>query len=280
MNYIVEPEWAKENMDDLLIIDCRFYLQEPLKGKQEYVNEHIPGAHHFDLDLDLSGPKRLHGGRHPLPPLEELQGKLEAVGAANEKKILLYDAQNGAMASRLWWLLTYMGHKRTFILNGGYENWKRLGYPVTADLPEDAKKGYLQPELQENMVATAQEIFAKLPGIEKGDIYLIDSRERKRYHGIEEPIDHKAGHIPGARNFFWGDNLNGNEWKDQNALKGRFSIMDPAKEVIVYCGSGVTACPNVLALKQAGFTNVKLYPGSWSDWISYEDNPISDNSRK
>jgi thiosulfate/3-mercaptopyruvate sulfurtransferase len=280
MNYIVEAEWAKEHINDLLIIDCRFYLQDPLKGRQEYVNEHIHGAHHFDLDLDLSGPKQQHGGRHPLPSLEKLQGKLEAVGATNEKTILLYDAQNGAMASRLWWLLTYMGHSRTFILNGGYDNWKQKGYPVTAALPDVTQKGHIQIDMQEDMVTNAQEIFANLPSIEKGERYLIDSREQKRYLGFEEPIDHKAGHIPGARNFFWGDNLNGVEWKNLNALKGRFSDMDPAKEVIVYCGSGVTACPNVLALKEAGFTNVKLYPGSWSDWISYEDFPISDKLRK
>jgi thiosulfate/3-mercaptopyruvate sulfurtransferase len=280
MNYIVEPEWAKENIDDFLIIDCRFYLQDPLKGRHEYLNDHIPGAHHFDLELDLSGPKQQHGGRHPLPPMEKLKEKLEAVGATNEKTILLYDTQNGAMASRLWWLLTYMGHSRTFILNGGYDNWKRKGYPVTADLPDVIQKGHFKLDLQEDMVANAQEIFANLPSIEKGERYLIDSREQKRYLGIEEPIDHKAGHIPGARNFFWGDNLNGDEWKNLNALKFRFSDMDPAKDVIVYCGSGVTACPNVLALKGAGFTNVKLYPGSWSDWVSYEDFPISDKSKK
>ncbi|WP_417900076.1 rhodanese-like domain-containing protein [Bacillus haimaensis] len=204
MNNIVEPGWANENIDDLLIIDCRFYLQDPFKGRQEYRNDHIPGAHHFDLDLDLSGPKEQHGGRHPLPPLEKLQEKLEAVGATNEKTILLYDAQNGAMASRLWWLLTYMGHSRTFLLNGGYDSWKRKGYPVTDALPDVTQKGHFQLDLQQDMVATAHEIFAKLPSIEKGDRYLIDSREEKRYLGIEEPIDHKSGHIPGARNFFWG----------------------------------------------------------------------------
>ncbi|MCA1321174.1 sulfurtransferase [Bacillus tianshenii] len=280
MNYIVEPEWAKENLDDLLVIDCRFFLQDPLKGRQEYEIDHIPGAHHFDLDHDLSGPKQKHGGRHPLPPLENLRGKLEEAGAANDKTILLYDSQNGAMASRLWWLLNYMGHSKAFILNGGYDNWKNKGYPVTAALPEKTQKGHFQPVIQEHMKASAQEIFANLPSIEKGERYLIDSREQKRYLGIEEPIDHKAGHIPGAHNYFWGDNLDGGDWKNQETLKERFSDLDPTKEVIVYCGSGVTACPNILALKEAGFTDVKLYPGSWSDWISYEDYPISDKSRK
>ncbi|WP_078380251.1 sulfurtransferase [Sutcliffiella halmapala] len=279
MQAIVEPQWVKEHLESLVIIDCRFHLNDPLKGRQEYSNEHIPQAFYFDLDQDLSGTIEKHGGRHPLPDLNKLRDKLEAVGVSNDVTVVLYDDQNSAMASRLWWLLSYLGHDKTYILNGGFKEWKRQGYPVSTSPSIPIKKGTFIPVVQQNMVVSAHDILRDLKAFELRESYLIDSREPKRYLGLEEPIDKKAGHIPGAYNYFWMDNLTANRWRNEEELKQQFAELDPSKEIIVYCGSGVTACPNVLALKEAGFTNVKLYPGSWSDWISYEENPISTSSR-
>lgn len=279
MQYIVEPKWVKEHLEELVVIDCRFHLGDPKKGYQEYNEEHILNAHYFDLDQDLSSSVEKHGGRHPLPNVDLLCEKLEAAGVSNDVAIVLYDDQKSAMASRLWWLLNYLGHDKAYVLNGGFQEWKKQGYPVSSAPPTVKNKDTFIPKVQPNMIVTVQDVLTNLSEVDQGEKHLIDSREQNRYLGMEEPIDKKAGHIPGAANHFWMNNLTNNRWKNKEDLQQQFSQLDPSKEIIVYCGSGVTACPNVLALKEAGFTNVKLYPGSWSDWISYEENPIATSSR-
>ncbi|WP_223701971.1 sulfurtransferase [Sutcliffiella deserti] len=275
MRLIVEPNWVKDNLEQLVIIDCRFDLNAPHKGRESYLSEHLPNAYYFDLVHDLSGEKQKHGGRHPLPDTQLLKEKLEMAGVTDDITVVLYDDQNSSMASRLWWLLNYYGHKNSYVLNGGFQEWKRLGYPLESTVPPSGKKGAFTLKLQKDMVVSAPYIIDKMQSFEQRDSYLIDSREEKRYKGIEEPIDNKAGHIPGALHYFWMENINDSgRWKNQQELADRFAELDKNKEVIVYCGSGVTACPNILALKEAGFSNVKLYSGSWSDWISCDENPI------
>lgn len=258
--------------NDAIIVDCRFVLGQPEAGKEAYLAGHIPGAVYMDLEKDLSGPHQDHGGRHPLPDLGRLTLKLGEAGIDNQASVYVYDDQGGAMASRLWWLLRFLGHPQVFLMEEGFARWKERGYPVSQEQPEPAARTFV-PKVQSHLLVSMQEVKDKLG---RPDVLLIDSREKPRYLGETEPIDPIAGHIPGAKNYFWKDSLDGqNRWKSGDELKERFGLLAENKETIVYCGSGVTACPNVLALTEAGFSNVKLYAGSWSDWISYPENPVA-----
>ncbi|MFE4573805.1 sulfurtransferase [Paenibacillus chitinolyticus] len=274
MRNIVSLEWLYEHLQDpdLLIADCRFALGEPWSGRQDYSIDHIPGAFYVDLEEDMSGEKREHGGRHPLPDLGAFSMRASAIGVDASKTVVAYDDQGGAMAARLWWMLRFLGHERVYVLDRGYSQWKAAGYPVTAEAPQ-ASPATFSPKVQRHMLASMDEVKAKLG--EKGTV-LIDSREGVRYRGEQEAIDPVAGHIPGARNRFWKDALDAEgSWRSAEEQKERFRGLENAEELIVYCGSGVTACPNVLALEEAGIPGVKLYAGSWSDWVSYADNPVA-----
>ncbi|HEU4964164.1 MAG TPA: sulfurtransferase [Bacilli bacterium] len=271
-------DWLREHLTDanLRIVDCRFVLGQPQAGRTAYDQSHIPGAIHADLEQDLSAPvaPNGHGGRHPLPDLDTFVRKLGQWGIDANTTVLAYDDQGGAMASRFWWMLTYLGHKNTYLLNGTLTHWLQRDLPVTAEVPS-VTATLFTPDLQKDLLVSMSDVQAKR---NSPDTVLIDSREPMRYRGEQEPIDKAAGHIPGAHNRFWKDALHAdNTWKSPAEQQVRFAALnlDPQQEVIVYCGSGVTACPNVLALKEAGFEQVKLYLGSWSDWISYADNPIA-----
>lgn len=276
MKYVKDSEWLLKHLNDVnvKIVDCRFSLAEPQKGKINYLQSHLPGAVYFDLEQDLSGTVGDHGGRHPLPDVDVLVNKLENAGINHEITVIAYDDGEGAFAARFWWLLKYLGHENVYVLDGGFKNWLKADFPVTADIPtfkrEDFRLG-----LRSELLATYEEVKA---AVAKQDKVLIDSREAKRYLGLEEPIDKKAGHIPGALNKPWMEGLRGGRYLPNSEQMKRFSDLDLNQPIIVYCGSGVTAVPNFLALKQAGFKNVKLYVGSFSDWISYEENKIESSS--
>jgi thiosulfate/3-mercaptopyruvate sulfurtransferase len=274
MKHIVSMAWVAERLErpDVVIVDCRFTLGKRGEGRSAYDQDHIPGAFYLDLEQDLSGPVMEHGGRHPLPDLGALSIKLGELGVDAAKSVVAYDDQGGAMASRLWWLLRFLGHEKAFVMDEGYAAWKAAGYPVTAEIPKPQPATF-SPKVQRHMLISVQELKDKLGA---DGVVLLDSRERKRYLGQEEPIDKVAGHIPGARNFFWKESLDASgRWLPPEAQQERFADLHPNDELIVYCGSGVTACPNVLALSEAGFPKVRLYAGSWSDWISYEENPVA-----
>ncbi|MFC4546341.1 sulfurtransferase [Paenactinomyces guangxiensis] len=267
-------DWVAKHLNDprLCLIDCRFALGDPEAGRRAYRQGHLPGALYLDLEKDLSGPVREHGGRHPLPDIEILARKLGEIGIDENSHVAAYDDQGGAMASRLWWLLTYLGHDCVSVMNGTFSQWQKAGYPVTTEIPATNSR-HFPPHPRPHMLASMEEVKQKL---HQATTVLVDSRDEKRYLGEEEPVDPVAGHIPGARHFFWKQvqDQNGN-WKNAAQLRDHFSPLSTANEIIVYCGSGVTATPNILALKEAGYKNVKLYAGSWSDWISYSDNPIA-----
>ncbi len=271
---LVSFEWLSKRLDDkaVRLVDCRFVLGQPDVGASAYRAEHLPAAVYFDLERDLSAPIGEHGGRHPLPDLEELACKLGQHGIGNDDQIVAYDDQGGAMASRFWWLLKYMGHDKVAVLEGSFTAWKEAGLPTTSEIaPVSATSFTVQS--QPDMLVQMEEVRTKLGN---GETLLIDSREGVRYLGLQEPIDPVAGHIPGAVNHFWKESLNEDgTWKSAAEQKLRFQALDPERDVIVYCGSGVTACPNVLALHEAGHRKVKLYAGSWSDWVSYKENPIA-----
>ncbi|WP_066059637.1 sulfurtransferase [Robertmurraya korlensis] len=274
MKFIKDKEWLLKNLDqkDVRIIDCRFALSNPELGKQEYDNSHIPGAVYFDLEKDLSSQVSSHGGRHPMPEINKLKEKLEIAGIDENTTIVAYDNGEGAYAARFWWMLTYLGHKRVYVLDGGYKNWLKSNYPTTSDVPVFDKSEF-HVDVQSYLLADVKEV-QEVVSSGNPNIILIDSRENKRYLGIEEPIDKKKGHIPGAINKPWMEGLRDGYYHSMEEQKLRFSSLDPDKELIVYCGSGVTAVPNLITLKEAGFEKVRLYLGSFSDWISYEENKI------
>lgn len=207
--HIVSVDWVMQNLNhpELRIADCRYELGNPLAGRTAYEEEHLPGAHFFDMSKDLSSPLERHGGRHPLPPIEDFAQKLAQAGINPRSTVVVYDDQAGGMAARLWWLLKYVGHERVYVMDEGFSTWKAKGYPVTSEVPNltpvSASNSY-QVKLQPQMLASMEEVKNSIG--KKGTV-LIDAREAKRYLGVEEPIDPVAGHIPGAINHFWKDGL-------------------------------------------------------------------------
>jgi thiosulfate/3-mercaptopyruvate sulfurtransferase len=274
MQHIVPVKWllARLYEPDIIIVDCRFQLGKPESGRNAYEEAHIPGAVYLDLEQDLSGPVGEHGGRHPLPDVATLAARLGRAGIGNEFRVVAYDDQGGAMASRLWWLLSYLGHEAVYVMDGGFSAWQTLGLPVSSEQKVIFPKTFV-PVPRHEMVADMEEVKAKVgtPGV-----VVVDSREGPRFRGEVEPIDPVAGHIPGARNLFWAEGRRADgTWKSADEQAARFADLSRDDEIIVYCGSGVSATPNVMALQEAGFKRVKLYAGSWSDWISYTHNPIA-----
>ncbi|WP_227395319.1 sulfurtransferase [Jeotgalibacillus aurantiacus] len=273
MKMTVSSQWLIDHLDqsDIRIIDCRFSLQNPDAGYEQYTDSHIPGATYFHLNEDLSDQVQAHGGRHPLPQPEAFKSKVEAAGISNDSTVIIYDGGDGAFASRCWWLLHYFGHEKMYILNEGYEGWISRGFPVTSELSERIK-GSFELDEKKDSVAHMEEVREIIRGKRTG--LLVDSRSYDRYIGDQEPIDRVPGHIPGAVNREWTDSLNNGSFLTDEEQAKRFSEWEKDQPIVVYCGSGVTACPNIIALKQAGFTNVRLYPGSYSDWVSYDENEI------
>ncbi|MGN7177969.1 sulfurtransferase [Paenibacillus sp. FSL R5-0490] len=273
MKYLAEKEWVFSKLDDpnIRIADCRFKLGSPGEGRSLYDHSHIPHAVYFDLEKDLSGPVAEHGGRHPLPDPALLKKVLEKAGISRDTTVIAYDGGEGAFAARFWWLLRYLGHEKVLVLNGGYKDWAESDYPLTKEVPSMERADF-NIDLQPDIFASYEEVKS-VAGNQESAV-LIDSREEKRYLGLEEPIDKKAGHIPGAINKVWLEAYKNGRFKDAEVQENRFAGIDKDQPIIVYCGSGVTAAPNFLALKEAGYKHVKLYAGSFSDWISYDSNKI------
>ncbi len=273
MNYptpIVSAEWLHDHLnDDLLqVVDCRFALMDPMLGIRQYQSGHIPGAIHLDLNRDLSSPVKTHGGRHPLPDIHRLGHTLGRCGICSKTFVVAYDDSRFAFAARLWWLLRYMGHTWVGILDGGFQGWLAAGYDLTQDSPTLQPTTFV-PQVRSHWVVDINQVKQRkdLP-----NVALVDSRQGDRYRGEREPIDPVAGHIPGAVNLFWQSVTTDDGYvrstDRQKALWEQIGISQ-AEEIMVYCGSGVTACVNLLSLELAGITTGKLYAGSWSDWCSY-----------
>ncbi|WP_342432070.1 sulfurtransferase [Neobacillus sp. FSL H8-0543] len=274
MKFIIDKEWLFNQLHEssIRIVDCRFSLADSEKGNREYGYSHLPGAVFFDLEKDLSGSVGDHGGRHPLPDIDEFVQKLERSGIDETITVVVYDQGDGAFAARFWWMLQYLGHEKVFVLDGGFNSWKEADYPVSTEIPvyEPAE---FKININREIIGNVDNVRAVVNG-QLAPAILIDSREERRYLGLEEPIDKKAGRIPGAINKPWIEGLHAGCYKPVEAQKQRFSEIPLDSQLFVYCGSGVTAAPNFLALKEAGFEKVKLYLGSFSDWISYQENKI------
>lgn len=251
---------------DVVVIDCRFALADPGLGERQYVEGHIPGAVYLHLDRDLSGSKAMHGGRHPLPDPLVLARTFAAAGisSAPPSLVVVYDDSRFGFAARVWWLLRWLGHERVKLLDGGFAAWRAAGLPVS-DAPATPRPATFVPRVQPEIVVDKAHVETLPAGAA-----LVDSREERRYLGLEEPIDPVAGHIPGARNFPWLQVTDDKGLlRDADTQRQRWGDVAAADEIVVYCGSGVTACVNLLALAEVGRDDAKLYAGSWSDWCSY-----------
>ena len=262
------------HLDDAVIVDCRTKLDDERWGEQEYTASHIPGAVYADLNRDLSGPKTGTNGRHPLPDPHTFAKTLERLGVGNDVQVVAYDQDNGMYASRLWWMLRWLGHDAVAVLDGGFAKWTKEGRATASgDERRRPREFTASPRLQ--MVVTADRVASSL---HSGESTLVDARAPERYRGESEPIDKTPGHIPGAANHFFQWNLDDRgTFRSAADLRERLqqSIGDvPADRLVCYCGSGVTACHNLLALEHAGLTGGKLYPGSWSEWSADSSRPV------
>ncbi|WP_203361948.1 sulfurtransferase [Bacillus sp. REN10] len=278
MNFIKSIDWLASHVNDpnVCVIDCRFSLADAQAGEKAYMEGHIPGAFYAHLDRHLSGEKKQHGGRHPLPNVEDVQAVFQSFGITEETTVVVYDQGEAMFAGRCWWLLSYLGHSRVYLLDGGFQEWTNRKLPVTQEIPM-ATPSYFPVNIQTDWLVSIEEVKE---AVTSGSSVLIDSRAPERYNGEVEPLDRVPGHIPTAVNYFFQDGLQGTNWKEQQQQITRFRELDANKSIIVYCGSGVSATPNIIALKEAGFRDVKLYAGSYSDWSSYEDLPVEKKNER
>ena len=262
---LVSTQQLADHLLEWRIFDCRHDLMKPTLGEQQYGEAHIPGALFAHMERDLSGPKSGKNGRHPLPDPATFVAWLGQQGLKKEDQVVCYDAANGSAAARLWWMLRWVRHKNVAVLDGGIAKWLKEGRPLDAIVPKSKPTTYKLK--QPSGTVNARSIQASLK-----NLFLLDARAPARWRGEQEPIDPVAGRIPGARNRFNADNVQADgTFKDAGSLKKDFlSVLggqEPA-DVIHYCGSGVAACHNLLAMEVAGLTGGKLYAGSWSEWIA------------
>jgi thiosulfate/3-mercaptopyruvate sulfurtransferase len=273
---LIETSELAANLDDpsLAIVDCRFDLKDTGAGERAYEAAHIPGAVYAHVDRDLSGAKNGTNGRHPLPEIPTFAATLGRLGIDASTQVVVYDHDSGGFASRLWWMLRWLGHDRVALLNGGFAKWTAEQRPTKAGVEARTGRVFV-PHPQPHMVATASDV-AEL--VDQSDWRLIDARASERFRGEVEPVDKVAGHIPGAVNVPFLENLDERgTFKPATDLAARFqeaSGSTPTDHVVVYCGSGVTACQNLLAMEHAGLHGAKLYPGSWSEWSSDPSRPM------
>ena len=259
----------------ILLVDCRHDLMKPEAGRQAYLQGHLPGAVHLSLDTDLADHAAgLCGGRHPLPARERLRARLEAIGLSEQTHLVAYDSEGGSFAARLWWLAQWLGHERVSVLDGGLPAWSEAGLALTTEIPLPTP-GKLR--LRTPLVAWV-DVDTVADDVVQGRRVVLDARAPTRFSGAQEPLDPVAGHIPGALNRFWQANLAaGGRFHSVNHLRAEFlSLLQgrSADAVIHQCGSGVTACHNLLAMAHAGLGGALLYPGSWSEWCSDPSRPV------
>lgn len=260
---------ARLGDDDVAVVDTRFNLMDVDAGRAAYVEAHVPGAVYAHLGDDLSGPPLTDRGRHPLPSVEALAATFSRLGIDADVQVVAYDSADGSVAARLWWLLRYMGHDAVAVLNGGWRAWQAAGHAVRAGEERRSPRTFRGTPRREWLVITEQ-----VPRAAR----LVDARDPKRYRGEHEPLDPVAGHIPGAVNHFFRENVDAEgrlrEPRELAARLGETLGGVSPEETVFYCGSGVTACHDLLALAHAGLAPGKLYAGSWSDWCADPARPV------
>jgi thiosulfate/3-mercaptopyruvate sulfurtransferase len=274
---LVSPAELASHLDDpdWVVFDTRHDLADVEKGRRAYAAGHIPNAYFVHLDHDLSGAKTGKNGRHPLPDPARFAARMNACGVNPGSQVVAYDDMGGNWAVRLWWLLRWLGHDRVALLDGGFPAWQKEGRAVTGEAPAPRQGSFVpKPHLGWTVDAPFLERFHDDRGLR-----LVDARAPERYSGAQEPIDPVAGHVPGAINRFWKDNLAADgRFKPGATLRAEYEALlagaAPSRSVHM-CGSGVTACHNLFAMELAGLAGARLYPGSWSEWCADPARPVS-----
>ncbi|MCD2518186.1 sulfurtransferase [Massilia sp. G4R7] len=262
---------------NVVVVDCRHDLMNLAAGRDGYSIGHLPGAVFGDIETHLSGAKRgadgVFRGRHPLPEKEALIETLRGWGVNDDTQVVAYDAHGGMFAARLWWLLRWLGHEAVAVLDGGMAAWQSIGQPLATEVPAPAR-GNITVRAPFVPTVTVLEVMDNL---DKGERTVIDARANDRFRGENETIDPVGGHIPGAKNRFFKDNLQADgRFKDAASLREEFSrLVERPEQAIMQCGSGVTACHNLLAMQVAGLPGAALYPGSWSEWVADDSRPVA-----
>jgi thiosulfate/3-mercaptopyruvate sulfurtransferase len=273
---LIQPAALAADLADprFVIVDCRFALNDAAWGEAEYRKSHIPGAVYADLKRDLSGAPTGRNGRHPLPTIAQVQETFGRLGIDRTRQVVAYDQDTGMFASRLWWMLRWMGHDAVAVLDGGFARWLDEGYSTTsaiADVPPRRFEATPRPQ----MLALVDDVTT---AIDRNGARLLDARAPERFSGAVEPIDKVGGHIPGARNYHYLSNVDAKgRFRPAVALRSQLTAaLDNAHpdDTICYCGSGVTACHALLAMEHAGLPGARLYAGSWSEWSSDEQRAI------
>jgi thiosulfate/3-mercaptopyruvate sulfurtransferase len=281
---LVDGAWLKGHLDpkspskqgDLVLIDVRWYLGKK-RGADEYAAGHLPDAVFVDLDAALAShpASTANGGpgRHPLPNAETFERAMQAAGVNDASTVVAYDDAGGSIAARLWWLLRYFGHENVAVLDGGVDAWKKNGGALSTDIPKIENGNFHAKIPKRENVLDRDAVSRAL----KNGALVIDARARERYRGETEPVDARPGHIPGATNAPWSENLSNGIFLSKELLAEKYRALgaDDEREVIAYCGSGVTACHDLLALELAGISGAKLYEGSWSDWAAQPNLPAT-----
>jgi thiosulfate/3-mercaptopyruvate sulfurtransferase len=265
--HLTDPGWS--------VVDCRFDLTQPAWGEAQYRAAHLPGAVYAHLDRDLSGPKTGKNGRHPLPVIEQFTARLGAWGIERGMQAVAYDQSHGMWASRLWWLLRYLGHDAVAVLDGGFGKWLGEARPTHSGAEARAPRTFTG-EPHGALLVDGQQVEQ----LRSDPAYrLIDSRAPERYRGEIEPIDPVAGHIPGAVNLYNLSNVNPDgTFLAPDSLRAKFQALlggVPPENAVTYCGSGVAAAHTVLAMEAAGMRGAKVYAGSWSEWCADQQRPVS-----
>ncbi|ANN70229.1 sulfurtransferase [Bordetella bronchialis] len=259
-----------------LVVDCGFDLMDTQAGLLAYRRAHLPGAHYLHLEEDLSGAVTGRNGRHPLPHREAFAARMAALGADDDTQIVAYDNAGGMYAARLWWLMRWIGHRAVAVLDGGAAAWTAAGYAMTGDPAAVARPGRLTAREPLARTVSHQDVRDNLATRKR---LVVDARAPDRFRGENETIDPVGGHIPGARNRLFRENLDSlGQFRSPEALRAGFQALlagYPPEQLISQCGSGVTACHNLLALEIAGLPGAALYPGSWSEWCAQAGAPVA-----
>lgn len=268
---LITVEQTRAISTSCVIVDCRFSLTEPYLGASLFAESHIEDACFLDLNKDLSSAVTADSGRHPLPSPDTLADSLRRAGLNSDSQLIAYDDRSGAFAARLWWLCHWLGHTRAAVLEGGFAAWQEAGGAIASgEYSKNTAPGNFKARPNDSLIINAQEVQQQL---RLGQIQLIDARGAERFNGECEPIDLLAGHVPGSVNRPFTDNLQADGcFKSATALHSRFANMP---NTVHMCGSGVTACHNILASVYAGLEMPVLYPGSWSEWIRDPDRPVT-----
>jgi thiosulfate/3-mercaptopyruvate sulfurtransferase len=273
MQPLLAAERLIERLNDpgLRVLDARFELVEPPAGRRAYREGHVPGAVFVDLDEDLAAPPGRHGGRHPLPDMQRFARRLADRGVGDGHDVVVYDQGATFYAARAWWMLRYIGHDRVWVLDGGLPAYLEAGGRLTREEPCH-EAAPLSVRLRPEMVVGVHYVRAHLHA---PDVLLLDARAPERYRGEVEPLDPKAGHVPSAVNRPYEHTFDGPRLRDTAALRRLFTVAVGRETVVHYCGSGVSAAHNILAMEAAGLPGSRLYAGSWSDWCSHETLPVA-----